>query len=164
MPTTLTTVALVGATVTTGLTAGLVYAFAHAVMPGLGELDDRSFLAAFGRIDAAITNPWMMLAFLGSPVLTGVALLLQLPDRGAAFWFLAAAAVLVATTVVITGAIHLPLNAAVQAASPELADAAGLREGFERRWVQWNVVRTATSIAATTSLCCALALVGRTAG
>lgn len=151
---------LVCATVTTGLTAGLLYSFAHCVMPGLGAIDDRAFLTAFGRIDGAIGNPWMALAWAGSPLLVLGALALRVHHRDAAFWCLLAAAVLVLATNVVTGVIHLPLNAAVQDAAPAFTDAAALRERFEARWVEWNVVRTVTSVAATGLLATALALVG----
>ena len=57
------TAALVGATVSTAMVAGLMFVFAHSVMPGLGTLDDRGFLTAFQRIDAAITNPWICLLY-----------------------------------------------------------------------------------------------------
>lgn len=162
--TTAGTVSLLGATLATAMVAGLLFSFAHSVMPGLGTLDDRGFLTSFQRIDAAIPNPWMMLTFLGSPVLTLAALLLHLPGRSPAVPWLAVALVLVVATVVITVAIHLPLNAAVQDAAPDLADSAGLRERFEERWIRWNVVRTVTSTGSLASLAWALFVAGRAAG
>src|SRR5687767_13923618 len=97
---------LLGAAVATAMVAGLLFAFAHLVMPGLGTLDDdRGFLTAFQRIDAAVSNSWMMLTFLGSPALTLAALLLHLPGQSPAGPWLVVALVLVAATVLITGAI-----------------------------------------------------------
>ena len=162
--TTLGAATLIGATLATAMVAGLMFCFAHSVMPGLGTLDDSGFLDAFQRIDAAIANPWMMLTFLGSPVLTIAALLVHLPGRSAAAPWLLAALVLVLATVLITGAIHLPLNAAIQAAAPEFPDAAVLRSRFEDRWVRWNVIRTVTSIGALGALSWALVVAGRGAG
>jgi uncharacterized membrane protein len=161
---TLATVVLVGATLTTAMVAGLLFCFAHLVMPGLSTLDDRGYLTAFQRIDAAIPNPWMMLTFLGSPVLTLAALALHLTDDSPAVPWLVLALVLVAATVAITAAVHLPLNAAVQAAAPQFPDAAGLRGRFESRWVRWNIVRTAASVGALTALSGALVVGGRTGG
>lgn len=165
--TTTTTVGLatlVGATLATGMVAGLLFSFAHSVMPGLGRLDDRGFLTAFQRIDAAIANPWMMLTFLGSPALTLAALALHLHDRSQALPWLVVALVLTGATVVITGAVHLPLNAAVQSAAPALLDAADHRSRLEERWVRWNVVRTVTSTGSLAALSLALFLAGRSAG
>lgn len=163
-PTTLAIASLMGATLSTAMVAGLLYFSAHSVMPGLGTLDDRGFLVAFERVDAAIANPWMMTTFLGSPVLTLAALLLQLPGRSAAVPWVTLALVLVLATVVITAAVHLPLNAAVRAAAPEMVDAAALRRRFEARWVRWNVVRTVTSTGSLASLAWALFVAGRAAG
>lgn len=155
---------LMAATLTTAMVAGLLLCFAHSVMPGLGSMEDRDFLTGFQRIDAAISNPWMALTFLGSPVLTFAALLLHLPGRSAALPWLALALVLIFATVLITGAINLPLNAAIQEAAPEMADAARVRDGFEERWVRWNVVRTVTSTGSLTALCWALFVAGRSVG
>ena len=156
-----TDLVLLAATVTTGLVAGLLYVFAHAVMPGLGRADDRLLVAAFQHIDAAIENPWMMVTFLGSPVLTAAALLVDAAgDRVAVPWLVAALALVVAT-VLVTGRVHLPLNRAlhdVDTTDPA-ATAAG-RRAFEARWVRWNVVRTVTATASFAALAAALLVVG----
>lgn len=162
--TTLGAATLMGATLATAMAAGLLFAFAHSVMPGLGTLDDRGFLTAFQRIDAAISNPWMMSTFLGSPVLTLAALLLHLPGRSPAAPWLVVALVLAVATVIVTGAINLPLNAAIQDAAPEFPDAADLRSRFEDRWVRWSVVRTVTSTGSLAALTGALFVAGRSAG
>lgn len=162
--TALGTASLMGAILTTAMVAGLLFFSAHTMMPGLSTLDDHAFLTGFQRIDAAIPNPWMMATFLGSPVLALAALFLHLPDGGAAVPWLIAGAVLTLATVAITRAVHLPLNAEVQQAAPAFADAAGLRQRFEGRWVRWNVVRTVTSTASLAALSWALFLAGRAAG
>ncbi|MCK0112857.1 DUF1772 domain-containing protein [Ornithinimicrobium sp. F0845] len=154
---------LVGATLTTGLTAGLLYAFAHSVMPGLGTLGDTDSLRGFQRIDAAVANPWMGLAFLGSPVLALAALLLHLPEGGAVLLWLSIAVALIVVTLAITVTIHLPLNARVQQAAPEFPAAAALREAFESRWVRWNLARTVTSVASLVCLLVTLLLTHRAA-
>lgn len=162
--TTLGTATLMGATLATAMVAGLLFSFAHSVMPGIGTLNDRAFLTAFQRIDAAISNPWMMLTFLGSPVLTLTTLLLHLPGRSPAVPWLVVALVLAVATVIITGAINLPLNAAIQDAAPGFPDAADLRSRFEDRWVRWSVVRTVTSTGSLAALSWALFVAGRSAG
>lgn len=155
---------LIGATCLTALVALLLFSFAYSVMPGLSALDDHSFLTAFQRIDAAVANPWTTLVFIGSPTLTLTALFLHLPDRSRPVPWLVAALVLTLATVVITRTVHLPLNAAVQNAAPDLADAVELRSRFEDRWVRWNVIRTVTSTASLAALSWALFLSGRSAG
>lgn len=144
--TTLAAALLVSAVVTSGLTAGLLFAFFHAVMPGLATLDDRAFLTAFQRIDAAIANPWLMVTFVGAPLLSVAATVLTAVVAPAGLVWLLPATALVVATMIITRVVHLPLNAALQRAAPALDPAAELRARFERRWVRWNVARTATAI------------------
>ena len=68
------TVSLMGATISTGLMAGVFSLYAHTIMPGLRNTDDRTFIGAFQSIDHAIINPWFIGAsFLGAAVFTSVA-------------------------------------------------------------------------------------------
>jgi len=152
---------LLAATLATGLTAGFLYAFAHTVMPGLSATDERTYVRAFQGVDRAVSNPWFMLAFLGGPLLLAAALLLSLGDTRTWLWsgvWLGAALALSVATILVTGAVHLPLNREIQDVATDAgpADLAAARERFEQRWVTWNVVRTATSTG--TFVCAALAL------
>jgi uncharacterized membrane protein len=97
-------------------------------------------------------------------VLTVAALLVHLPGWSPAVPWLLVALALVLATVLITGAVNLPLNAALQDAAPDFADAADLRSRFEDRWVRWNVIRTLTSTGALGALTWALFVTGRAAG
>ena len=67
------TLLLLGATLTTGLSAGVIALYAHTIMPGLKTTSDRTFVAAFQAIDRAIINPWFMGTFFGALVLTAAA-------------------------------------------------------------------------------------------
>lgn len=152
--------ALGAATLTMGLVAGLFYVFSHAVMPGLGRTDDRTFVAAFQGIDLAISNPWHGASFIGAPTLTLLVALENLRRGGGwvAAWGIAAL-LLYLTMLAITVRVHLPLNRQVQAAgSPDaIANLAAVRERFERRWVRWNIARAAASLGAFACLVVALA-------
>lgn len=156
---------LAASTIAVGLTAGLLFGFGCAVMPGLARAGDRTFVAAFQGIDRMIVRqPMFLVAFIGAVVLPGVAALLQLgSDQPAVLvWTLAALAGSVAT-VAITRIVHLPLNARIQAAGDpdQIPDLAAVRAAFEPRWVRWNLVRTATSTAALACLAVALLVSGR---
>ncbi|NKY57634.1 DUF1772 domain-containing protein [Nocardia flavorosea] len=158
-------VALVAATVATGLMAGVFGIYALAIMPGLRTTDDRTFIGSFQAIDRAIVNPLFLLAFMGALVLSVLAALLQLgPGRGPVLLWTAAGAVLYLVAVVVTVAVHLPLNDALKAAGApaEMADPAAVRAAFdETRWVTWNYARVATSGVAFGCLAWALVQWGR---
>ncbi|MEU1521607.1 anthrone oxygenase family protein [Nocardia rhamnosiphila] len=161
----LRTVVLIVATVATGLMAGVFGIYAVAIMPGLRTTDDRTFIGAYQAIDRAIINPLFLATFLGALILSIAAALLNLGgDRRSVLFWAAAAAVLYLVAVVITFAVHLPLNDALKAAGApaDLADPAAVREAFaESRWVAWNIVRTVTSTAAFVCLSWALVMWGR---
>ncbi|MGH3812724.1 MAG: DUF1772 domain-containing protein [Pseudonocardiaceae bacterium] len=157
--------ALVAATLVTGLQAGLYYAFAVSVMPGLRRVDDRAFVEAMQQINVAIINPWFFLSFFGAPVLTIVAAGLHLPAavRAALPWIVAAL-VLNGVGFVLTIGMNVPLNDALAAAgSPDrIADLAQVRASFEAAWVRWNIARAVAFTAAFGCLTWASVIYGRT--
>jgi len=159
---------LFAATLATGLVAGVFALYAHTIMPGLGDTDDRTFVGAFQAIDRAIINPLFLLTFFGALVLTGVAGLLHLRgDARAVLPWVAVAFALYLVAFVITMAVNVPLNDAIKAAGDpdRIADLAAVRADFhEGRWVAWNVVRTVLSTAAFGCLAWALVVGGRAAG
>jgi uncharacterized membrane protein len=156
---------LVAATLTMGLLAGLFYAFSVSVMPGLRRSGNRTFVETMQQINIAIVNPSFMISFLGAPILTLVAGLLQLYPEGLILLpWIAAALVLCLVALGITFGINIPLNNALDAAGRPAAgeDPAAARTAFEARWVRFNTVRTWTSIAAFACLTWALVLYGQT--
>jgi uncharacterized membrane protein len=157
--------ALVAATVTMGLMAGVFGIYSNAIMPGLGRTDDRTFVGAFQSIDRAIINPLFLATFLGALLLSGLAAVLHLGAEGRSVlpWAVAAF-VLYLAVFVITMGVNVPLNDGLKAAGDpdRIADLAAVRARFdEARWVRWNLVRTVACAAAFGCLCWALVLYGR---
>jgi uncharacterized membrane protein len=136
-------VVLVAAVAAAGLSAGLVYAFSVAVMPGLARVDDRSFVEAMRGINVAIVNGWFLLTFLGAPLLAGVAAVLH-RSGGAPLWWSVAGFVLLVAVIVQTRVVHIPMNDALDAGRDGYAE---LRARFETSWVRWNLLRTAFAMA-----------------
>ena len=155
------TAALVAATFTSGLSAGLFYTYFFSVMPGLAAADDRTFVTAMQWINVKILNGWFAIAFVGGPVLTVLAAVLLLTGgSGSVAVWTVLAAVLCVVTVVITFAANVPLNdALMRAGEPDrIADLAEVRSRFEGAWMRWNTLRTATSVGAFGCLVAALVL------
>ncbi|MFD9962458.1 DUF1772 domain-containing protein [Amycolatopsis sp. NPDC058986] len=146
---TVAVIALVAATITAGLSAGLFYAYACSVMPGLARGDAKTFVEGMRGINVAILNGWFMATFLGAPLLAAVAGALHLRSdlRGALPWVVAGF-VLLMVTLIVTGVVNVPLNNALEAqAADGSATLEEVRARFETVWVRWNVVRAVSSTA-----------------
>jgi uncharacterized membrane protein len=155
--------ALIAATLTTGLVAGLFYAYSMSVMPGLGKSADRTFVEAMQRINVAILNGWFAIGFGGALVFTALAAALHLGGARSVLLWTVAALVLYVAVLAITFRFNVPLNNELVAAGEidKIPDLAAVRERFEAAWVRWNVVRTVVNTAAFGCLTWALVLFGR---
>ncbi len=123
---------LLGARVGAGMLAGLYFAFAVAVMPGLRGLDDAAFVDAMNRINVSIVNPLFLLVFFAAPALAvAAAALVRSP-------VVYAAAALGGITLLITLVANVPLN--------DRLATGGSRSEFENAWVMFNGVRTLTGL------------------
>lgn len=134
--------ALIAATITMGIAAGVYALYAFAIMPGLARTDDRTFVGAFQQIDAAIVGPFLLVFFIGPLGLGGWAAILHIGDADRTAFILIAAAVGLQTIMaVITLSINVPLNNRIKAAGDpdRIADLAAERRRFnEARWVRWG--------------------------
>ncbi|MEC3913749.1 anthrone oxygenase family protein [Nocardia sp. CDC160] len=138
------TAALVAATLTTGLVAGVFYAYAISVMPALHRADDRTLIDVMQKINVVIINPWFMLGFLGTVGFTVLAAALHLGkgSRTTLIW-IGVALLLNIIAFAVTSGLNVPLNNQLANAGDvgQIGDLAAVRAQFETSWVRWNVVR-----------------------
>ena len=158
-------IALLGATMTMGISAGVYQLYSVAIMPGLRKTDDRTFVSAFQQIDTAIVGPYLLVFFIGALVFTALAGALHFgaSERSALQWIGGALALQLAV-VIVTIAVNVPLNDKIKAAGApgEITDLEGVRERFnEAKWVGWNLFRVVASTVAFGTLAWALVLQGR---
>ncbi|WP_280233391.1 DUF1772 domain-containing protein [Nocardia cyriacigeorgica] len=137
-------VALVAATLATGLIAGVFYAYAISVMPALARMDDRAVIETMQKINVVILNPAFMIGFLGTVGFTALAALLHLgADRRTTLILIAVALALNVIAFAVTSGLNVPLNDQLAAAGDPaaIADPGAVRAQFESAWVRWNIVR-----------------------
>jgi uncharacterized membrane protein len=135
---------IVGA-LTTGLMAGLFFAFSTAVMPGLARLDEGQGLEAMQRINRAIMNPLFLAVFLAS-ALTGAALAVSSAwtwDQPGAVPRLAGGLLAFGGSFVLTAAYHVPRNNALDDVTPGTSEGAAQWARYLREWVPANHLRAA---------------------
>ena len=141
-------IALILATFLCSLVAGLLFAFAIVVMPGIRSLNDREFLRAFQVMDGVIQNnqPIFVLVWIGSVVALVTSAVLgfgQLDGTGRLLIIFAALAYLLGVqTPTVT--INIPLNNKLQTLDVDAMDETtqkAARFDFEPRWNRWNSIR-----------------------
>ena len=157
-------IVLGAAVIAMGLLAGLYFFSAIAVMPALTAADDRTLVDAMQQMIVKIENPAFFLVLLGAPALAAVALVQARRSGSAktAGWIVAGLA-LYTVMVVVTFAVHIPLNYDLRdAGDPDrIENLATVRDDFVTPWVAWEIVRTLATTAAFGSLTWALVLRGR---
>jgi len=135
-----------GATLTTGLVAGVFYAYSVSVDPGLAAQSDASYVATMQEINERIQNPLFFASFIGAVLFLLAALVIHLPRlRSGRFLLISLACLLyIGGGFLLTAFINVPMNDQLATVDPE-APARVLsraREAYEGPWDFWNGVRT----------------------
>ncbi|MGW1406253.1 anthrone oxygenase family protein [Streptomyces sp. NPDC002403] len=144
MSSTLSSLFLALAVITTGLYAGFMLTFLIAIMPGIAALPDERFTAAMRRFNEKVPGPAFLVLFLG--VIAFPAVVAVGGDGGSDRVLAVAALVCAVAGHLITIAGNIPLNTAL--AQSEGGDDGAARTAFESRWNRLHRVRTLLSLAA----------------
>ena len=141
-------IVLILATLLCSLVAGLLFAFASVVMPGIKQLNDREFIRAFQVIDGIVQNnqPLFVTVWVGSIVAlvaaTGLGFgLLQGTSR---LLLISAPLLYILGVQISTFTINVPLNHKLQTLQVDAMGETALKAArlqFESRWNHWNVNR-----------------------
>ncbi|MDC6388978.1 DUF1772 domain-containing protein [Maribacter sp. PR1] len=135
----------------TGLTAGLCFTWSNAVTPGIGRLDNLTFLKSFQSMNRAIINWKFMIVFFG-PVLLLFLNTYLFKENNTSFWlFLIAALLFFAGIGLVTILGNVPLNEVLDKSHLEelsKIELQELRNKFEQPWNRWHTIRTISSISA----------------
>ena len=113
----------------TGLSAGLCFTWTNAITPGIGRLDDMSYLLSFQQMNRTIVNPMFLIAFFG-PAILGLHSLIAIYFEG---------------VVLVTIFGNVPLNNILDATELSTAnqvDLKTLRDLFEVKWNHLHLIRT----------------------
>ncbi|MEU5398026.1 anthrone oxygenase family protein [Streptomyces sp. NPDC005963] len=157
-------VLLMISTVALGLTAGLLFTFGVAVMPGLAETDDPTYVTAMQSFNDTIQSNWALaVLFAGVLPATVVAAVLDHRNgrRAAARWA-AYAAILYLGALLVTAGFNIPMNSDLAAlGDPSTMTDFAIVDRFKTTWVAANALRAVLCAAALGCLTRALVLHGR---
>ncbi|WP_033959416.1 DUF1772 domain-containing protein [Psychroserpens jangbogonensis] len=134
----------------TGLSAGLCFTWSNAITPGIGRLDDLSYLSAFQQMNRSILNPLFILVFFGPFFLGLINLYLFKNASNPMIWLMfLAIAFYFFGVVLVTIFGNVPLNEILDKtdlASSSIEELKQHRSVFEVKWNRLHLIRTATSI------------------
>ncbi|MFF2052211.1 anthrone oxygenase family protein [Leifsonia sp. NPDC058194] len=134
-----TSIVTVLAALATAAVGGVYLGFGAMVMPALGDSPRADAADVMNRINVRAPRSSFVLAFLASPVLAIVAVVLSLGRLpGADALLILIGAVLAVAGFLITGAVNVPLNNRLARDGDYAA--------FERRWRRSNGLRGAVSL------------------
>ena len=145
-------ITLACAALTTGLMAGLFYAYAISVNLGLAEQPDASYVATMNEINEKIQNQLFLTGFFGALVFPLAALVTQLPHRRSGRFRLVVlgCALYLGGGFLVTALANVPLNEELARVAPNAPadELARARAAYEGPWIFWNGVRALSSVAA----------------
>lgn len=140
------------------LVAGIFLAFSAFVMKALVRLPGTQGPAAMQSINVTVVNHWFLVAFVGTGVLSLVAMgaaSLRWGEPGMTALF-AGGGLYLAGTFLVTLFCNVPRNRALDALSPDDPGIADEWTRYVSGWTRWNHVRVASSLIA--SACFLVAL------
>ncbi len=135
------------AALSSGMVAGVFFAFSSFVMPALGRIQPDQGIAAMQSINVAVITPGFMLLLFGTGVISlglGIGAISRWGHTGPIL-ILAASALYLMGCIGVTMGGNVPLNDALAAIRPGSDDGAALWALYLREWTFWNHVRTAAS-------------------
>ncbi len=135
----------------TGLTAGLCFTWSNAVTPGIGRLDNLTFLKSFQSMNRVIINGRFIVVFFG-PVLLLFLNSYLFKSNSTSFWLFLIAAILFFIGIgLVTIFGNVPLNEILDKSKLETLskiELQELRNKFEQAWNNWHTIRTVSSFSA----------------
>lgn len=126
------------ATVGSGLTTGLCFAFAAFIMKAFDRLGAPQAIRAMQAINTTILRSSAMVVWFGTAVV-GVVSVVLAEQRTLA---IVAAALYGIGAILITGRGNVPLNEELDRVDPDTPNAEETWRRYRVRWGRWNAVRT----------------------
>ena len=143
------TVILLFTTLLTGILAGVFFTWTNAITPGIGRLNDVSYLKAFQHMNRTILNPLFYMVFMGPVLLSFAAIYVYRANPAYILWMLIVATVIYFLGVfMVTILGNIPLNDMLDKTNLtdiSLEDAKSLRDKFETKWNNLHLIRTISS-------------------
>jgi uncharacterized membrane protein len=143
---------VVAGAVGAGLMAGLLFAFSNFVMKALTQMPAAHGMEAMQRINVEIVNPFFLLLFMGTAVVSLALIVGAFTSSGmpARTWLVVGAACYLVGVIGITAAFNVPLNNSIASLPATAAESSW--PDYVAAWLRWNHLRTVFAVIASVSL------------
>jgi len=132
-----------------GLIAGVFFAFSTFVMKALARLPAEQGISAMQSINIFAVKSWFLVAFLGTAVACGFAIVFSfLRWSEASSLLLEGGAIFLIGCFLVTIVFNVPMNNALAAMPADHPGRATRWADYVTKWIRWNHVRTIASLAA----------------
>ena len=147
MSSSVTDLLLWSAMISSGLMAGIYFAFSGFIMRSFASLPADHAVSAMNAINTTILRSWFMPLFWGSTLVSGLLIILGLWQWGepGAPGALVAGAVYLIGMFLVTAFRNVPLNHALANVSGGGEQARTIWHAYLSRWTRWNTVRVLAS-------------------
>jgi uncharacterized membrane protein len=143
-----------------GLMSGIFFIFSNTIVRSLTSLEPSQGIRAMQAINRVIVNPLFLVVFLGTALLSAFVIitsLASLPGLKAIF-FVTGGLLYIAGAFLVTTLFNIPLNNNLATLNPDALDSMSQWATYVSTWLNWNHVRTLSSLAATLLLVLGLRL------
>lgn len=154
MTSSIVTALLWTAALSSGLIAGIYFAFSVFIMRAFGKIETSHAVAAMNAINETILRSLFMPLFFGSTIVSVMLIIVALAHWGdAGSWLtLTAGALYFAGMFVCTVVFNVPLNNLLAGVNEESANTGEIWSLYLKTWTLWNHLRTVSSLV-TCGLC-----------
>jgi len=145
---TLTTALLWTAAISSGLMAGIYFAFSGFIMKSFGNIPTQYSVTAMNAINETIIRSWFMPLFFGSSIISVLLVFVAITnwDETGAGLKLIAGMVYIVGMFVCTAVFNVPLNQSLAKLDPVSGNAKLVWSEYLRKWTTWNHLRTVSSL------------------
>lgn len=142
------TVLLWTAALSSGLMAGVYFAFSGFIMQAFGKINTVQSIAAMNAINKTILRSLFMPLFFGSALVSVFLIIIALAQWGetGVELTLMAGAVYFVGMFVCTVLFNVPLNNSLARLDPSSVNAHHVWSHYSKTWTYWNHVRTVSSL------------------
>jgi len=136
------------AALSSGLIAGIYFAFSVFIMQAFGKIETSQSVAAMNAINETILRSLFMPLFFGSTIISVILIVVGLVhwcDTGSGLTLIAGAVYFVGMFV-CTAVFNVPLNNVLAGVNEDSANAEQVWSHYLKVWTQWNHIRTVSSL------------------